>query len=201
MEIYKIGKISYIGKNYLILEANFSGWKVNIAQPFRFITGENRRIYIYQHNNEYSNTLYGFDTLKEKILFEDLLTLQGIGPKTALNILENDWEKIALHISAGDEEALSYLNHITPKIARQIVFNFENKYKFLMKKDNVEYVEESKKIKQTSEVSNTLKTLGFKENQIDFAMSKIEISPNIENMIEEAIKVISNEREFRTEAH
>ncbi|UVD81477.1 Holliday junction branch migration protein RuvA [Mycoplasma iguanae] len=199
MEIYKQGKIVHKNKNYLILDSNYTGWLIYVALIDRFQKEEYRKIYIYKHENDYAKTLYGFDSFKEKILFEDLISIAGIGPKIAMSILENNWENIVKIIASGDWNKLSQFNYVSVKSAKQIIVEFQQKYEKFLKNENVNLIKlDEKNIKIMGELEITLKTLGFSKKQIDYAINKVQVDQNVEIMIENAIKLISDAREFRT---
>ena len=89
MTLYKIGKIINIDKDYVIFENNDIGELIYIPNSKRFKEGEIKKIFVSSIENEYSKTTYGFEDIKELILFEDLISLQGIGPKKAMLLLNN----------------------------------------------------------------------------------------------------------------
>lgn len=92
MTIYKIGKITNIIKDCAVLENNNIGELINIPDIKRFKEGENRKLFVSSIENEYSKTTYGFEDIKELILFDDLISLQGIGPRQAIRLLNNGWK-------------------------------------------------------------------------------------------------------------
>ncbi|UWD34346.1 Holliday junction branch migration protein RuvA [Mesomycoplasma molare] len=219
MEIYITGKIVSKNKNYIILDNNGVGHLLYVVNTDNFIKGENRKIYIYHWENDFQRTTYGFENFRERILFEDLTTISGIGPKTALVFLTEGWEKGINYIAEGDWEEISKYPYISQKIARQIVFEFQNKYKKILlnlktkdeKNENSPFkgeigeystFESTVKLdkKVANELEDTLKILGFKKKQIDYAISSLEPNDNLEFLVEEAIKLISNAREFRNQA-
>ncbi|SGA30693.1 Holliday junction DNA helicase RuvA [Chlamydia abortus] len=53
----------------------------------RFVRDDFKKIFISNIENEYMKVTYGFETFKELVMFEDLISLQGLGPKTAMTIL------------------------------------------------------------------------------------------------------------------
>ena len=186
MLIYKYGKIMHVNTNYLILE--------------RFKKDEVRKLFISHIQNEYNNTTYGFDNFKELVIFEDLISLQGIGPKIAISILNEGWEKIIAMVANEDKEALQEINYVSGKIANNIIFNFKDKYaKFLEKLEGFETYKMKKVTNNfVTQFEDTMKMLGFKNPQIQYALDKMEINENIEKCVEDAIKLISqNQNEIR----
>ncbi|SGA02788.1 putative holliday junction DNA helicase RuvA [Mycoplasmopsis arginini] len=89
MTIYLYDKIVHTNANYLILDHNGRGELIYAPQISRFKVGEIRKIFISEIINEYNKVTYGFDTFKEMVVFEDLISLQGLGPKTAILILNS----------------------------------------------------------------------------------------------------------------
>ncbi|CAT04963.1 Holliday junction DNA helicase RuvA [Mesomycoplasma conjunctivae] len=216
MQIYKIGKIVSKNKNYLILEQAGNGYLIYTPNIERFNRDEKRKIYVYEFENDYSKITYGFDNFKERILFEDLISIQGIGPKTAMIALNIGWQKIIDYIAAGDWKSLSKIQYISDRNAKQIIFEFQKKYTKLIESAKNQTTTQENNTKQADEVidehlmqktlleqktaielEDTLKILGFQKRQINYALANVEPTESFEHLIEEAIKLISNAREFR----
>ncbi|GAA8717229.1 putative holliday junction DNA helicase RuvA [Chlamydia abortus] len=87
MTVYKYGKIVHVNSNYLILDHNGSGELIYVPNISRFVRDDFKKIFISNIENEYMKVTYGFETFKELVMFEDLISLQGLGPKTAMTIL------------------------------------------------------------------------------------------------------------------
>ncbi|WP_434337238.1 Holliday junction branch migration protein RuvA [Mesomycoplasma hyopneumoniae] len=220
MQIYQFGKIVSKNKNYLILENHGSGYLIYVPRIDRFSRDENRKIYIYEHENDYTKITYGFASFRERILFEDLISIQGVGPKTAISALNSGMQNLINLIAANDWKTLAKIPYLSEKNAKQIVFEFQKKYerfnenhknqteetnqdtqeKELENKDDLADITIQKsnlEDKTAANLEDTLKMLGFKPRQIDYALTKVEPNENFENLIENAIKIISNAREFR----
>lgn len=200
MLIYKYGKIMHVNTNYLILDHNGEGELIYVPNIERFKKDEVRKIFISHIQNEYNNATYGFDNFKELVIFEDLISLQGIGPKIAISILNEGWEKIIAMVANEDKEALQEINYVSGKIANNIIFNFKDKYaKFLEKLEGFETYKMKKVTNNfVTQFEDTMKMLGFKNPQIQYALDKMEINENIEKCVEDAIKLISqNQNEIR----
>ncbi|OWG14019.1 Holliday junction branch migration protein RuvA [Mesomycoplasma hyopneumoniae] len=220
MQIYQFGKIVSKNKNYLILENHGSGYLIYVPRIDRFSRDENRKIYIYEHENDYTKITYGFASFRERILFEDLISIQGVGPKTAISALNSGMQNLINLIAANDWKTLAKIPYLSEKNAKQIVFEFQKKYerfnenhknqteetnpetqeKELEKEDDLADITIQKsnlEDKTAANLEDTLKMLGFKPRQIDYALTKVEPNENFENLIENAIKIISNAREFR----
>ncbi|MCU4117220.1 Holliday junction branch migration protein RuvA [Mycoplasma zalophi] len=207
MKIYIYGKIVHINKNYLILENNGVGEIIYMPNVEKFKKDEFAKIFIHEYSSEYFKTTYGFGNFRELIVFEDLLSVQGIGPKTAINILSVGWKNIMIYISTANIEKLSEIPYLSTKTARQIVFEFQLKYEGILQKlekntqntdDNTQNNEFNFNKNETPIVSEnlknlekSLKVLGFKQKQIKYAIDKINPVNDLEKSVEEAIKIIS----------
>lgn len=185
--LYKLGKVVSKSKSYLIFESNSTGFVVHVYNVDQFELDKFQKVFIYEHKNEYVHTYYGFKEFKERLFFEDLLTIQGIGPKTAMSILSNGWKKVWEFITDGDFESLAKLQYVGIKSAKQIILEFQNKYKSIMNKKPTS--------KNKMEVLNALKTLGFQDSQISPIVDKLKEKDDIDLMIQEAIELISNEQQ------
>ena len=201
MTIYKYGKIMHVNTNYLILDHNGNGELIYVPNIERFKKDEVRKVFISSIENEYSKTTYGFENFKELVLFEDLISLQGLGPKTAISILNEGWEKIINLIADGNKDELEKINYVSSRIANNIISNYQSKYaKFVEKLVNGEDWKAKNKVSNSynNQFEETMKMLGFKTQQIKYALEKIKITENIEQCVEDAIKLISqNQHEIR----
>ena len=201
MTIYKYGKIMHVNTNYLILDHNGNGELIYVPNIERFKKDEVRKVFISSIENEYSKATYGFENFKELVLFEDLISLQGLGPKTAISILNEGWEKIINLIADGNKDELEKINYVSSRVANNIVSNYQSKYaKFVEKLVNGEDWKAKNKVSNSynNQFEETMKMLGFKTQQIKYALEKIKITENIEQCVEDAIKLISqNQHEIR----
>lgn len=126
--IYIIGKITYISQNYIYLESNYIGRKIFIKQNEKVILNKITKIYVWELMVESSKgqsfkQLYGFLSFNDFILFNKLITLPSIGPKTAMVVLDNDTDLVTKLILDHDIKGLSALKGISEKIANIIVNN------------------------------------------------------------------------------
>lgn len=128
MTLYKIGKIINIDKDYVIFENNDIGELINIPDVKRFKEGETRKVFISSIENEYSKTTYGFEDIKELILFEDLISLQGIGPKKAMLLLNNGWKTIANWLADNYRDKIHSITYISPRAWGDISDYYSKKY-------------------------------------------------------------------------
>ena len=125
---YLIGKITAINPHYIVVEINGIGYQLQVANPFRYEENTTQKVYVYQAVRENDVTLYGFYDLAEKQLFLKLISVSGIGPKSALAILAtNDQGGFVAAINADDEAYLTKFPSIGKKTAKQIILDLKGK--------------------------------------------------------------------------
>ncbi|MBU0647202.1 Holliday junction branch migration protein RuvA [Patescibacteria group bacterium] len=124
------GKIKNKSNGYIILEVNNIGYKVFISQIFFADLDINQAVDLYTHQyiREDALDLYGLRSLDELEFFELLISISGIGPKSALGVLSiagiND---IKESIVAGDPTLLTKVSGIGRKIAERVVLELREK--------------------------------------------------------------------------
>jgi len=85
-------------------------------------------LHTYLSISENNHTLFAFSSLDEKSLFQLLISVNGIGPKTAMPILSSSRiDDIKERISSGDAKMLSSLPGIGPKTANRIIVELKDK--------------------------------------------------------------------------
>lgn len=91
-------------------------------------TSEPAKVYIYEHIREQSHDLFGFLTLDSKRLFEQLLEVNGVGPKMALNMLSiGSAQMVRQAIASGDVKFIQQTNGVGKKVAERVVVELKDK--------------------------------------------------------------------------
>ncbi len=196
---YIVGKVNYSNSNYLILENNFIGYKIFVSDSEKFEINKIQRVYIYTKiyqnlKNNFLYEYYGFKTLYEKIFFEWLLQVNGVGTKIALSIMKNDINLMKDLIIKNDIEALNSLSGFTNKISLNVTHFINQKIK------NEPECHKNKNTcsENLCDLVSALKALGYKKNQIEKAVSLLESKiinskkDDISDLISLAIQAIVN---------
>ena len=90
--------------------------------------GQTGRIIIYDYIREDNRALYGFANEQERTLFEQLISVSGIGPKIALSALSGlSSREIKAAIAEGDVKRLSSISGIGKKMAERMVVELRDK--------------------------------------------------------------------------
>lgn len=94
---------------------------------------ENLEVFIHHHITDVSQVLFGFLTLEEKNLFKNLIKVNGIGGKTALNMLGLGEEALLTAIQTEDDKLLSSVPGIGKKTAQKIIVDLKGSIDFSTK--------------------------------------------------------------------
>lgn len=127
---YLIGTITQVFPAYIVVENNGIGYLINVANPFKFKSDETKqeKIYLHQIVRENEIALYGFSDFNEKQLFLKLISVSGIGPKSALAILANeDHNGFVSAVNNDDDAYLTKFPGIGKKTAKQIILDLKGK--------------------------------------------------------------------------
>jgi len=115
------GKILRKGAGYIVVRANDIGFKVIVGAAYCAKTepGTTVEIHTYHHVREDSAALYGFKSLAQLDMFELLLSVSGIGPKSALAVLSvAGVEDLRESIARSDSSLLVKVSGIGKKNGR-----------------------------------------------------------------------------------
>lgn len=162
------GRIESISQDSVCIDVNGVGYDVLVSNPEKFSLYKDTLIYTFLKISENDIALYGFLFKEEKELFLKLISVKGIGPKSAIGMLSKaDYSNIIEAIEVGNLNFLKKLPSIGPKAAQQIILDLKGH----LRVDKVEVIKENPTYKEAKEA---LKTFGFKVNEIDLALSKIQ---------------------------
>lgn len=124
------GKILNKGRGYAIIIVGDIGYQVflNAARWVDLEINQEVKFYIHEHIKEDARDLYGFSTMAELEMFELLLSISGIGPKSALNTLSiSSIDELKATIACGDPSLLMKVSGIGKKTAERIVLELKDK--------------------------------------------------------------------------
>jgi Holliday junction DNA helicase RuvA len=94
----------------------------------RLTAGEAAKLYIYEHIREQSHDLFGFLTRDSKGLFEQLLEVNGVGPKMALNMLSiGSGQEVRQAIASGDVQFIQRASGVGKRVAERVVVELKDK--------------------------------------------------------------------------
>jgi len=118
-------------KNSIVVQTSGGvGYRVFVKQTDlpTYVNGREVSLFTYLKVGEQAMDLYGFQTLEDKIFFELLLSVSGVGPKSALNILcLGSLDQIQKAIGRGDVTYLTQVSGIGKKTAERMVVELKSK--------------------------------------------------------------------------
>lgn len=184
------GKIINKSLNYVIMDVHDIGYKVfvNSSLISQLAEDELTELYVYQHVKEDILALYGFKNLEELELFELLLSISGIGPKSAIGVLAiASAAEIKNSISTGDPSLLEKVSGIGKKTAERVVLELRDKVGKLRIGEKI--TGETAGMTANSDEIDALMALGYSLQQAREALRKVD--PSIKESgarIKEALK-------------
>ncbi|HYH36462.1 MAG TPA: Holliday junction branch migration protein RuvA [Candidatus Saccharimonadales bacterium] len=124
------GRVSEKLGDVVVIDAGGVGYGVLVPAEDhgRLTIGEPAKLYIYEHIREQAHDLFGFLGRDTKILFEQLLDVNGVGPKMALNMLSiGTTEEVRAAIAGGDVKFIQRANGVGKRVAERVVVELKDK--------------------------------------------------------------------------
>ncbi|MCI8541485.1 MAG: Holliday junction branch migration protein RuvA [Erysipelotrichaceae bacterium] len=155
------GSVYSFGNDYVIMDTGSIGYRVYVAKPQAITKKDEIILYTYQHIREDAQVLYGFLTMEEHDLFLRLISVKGVGPRTALGMLAMSSAKEMIQaIEQNDVKFMKSLPGIGAKTASQIVLDLKGK---LVEPESEQAPSEHAEI---NEAMDALKGLGYKQAEL-----------------------------------
>ncbi len=196
MYAYINGKIADKANNYVVIDVGGVGYKIFMS-PTAIDklpdVGEIQKVHTYYYVREDVISLYGFLSNEELRMFELLLSVSGIGAKSAIQILsEITPSSFALAIISNDVSKLVKIQGIGKKTAERIILELKDKLK------TEQAISKDEKIKiavhedaNSSEAITALQVLGYTRKEIEKALEKIKIDGlSVEEIIRKALGIL-----------
>ncbi|MFH5880761.1 MAG: Holliday junction branch migration protein RuvA [Candidatus Izemoplasmataceae bacterium] len=184
MYSYLKGTIVEIEPTNITLDNQGIGFQIVTPNPYDFKVQTEQKVFIFQYVREDELTLFGFKSIKEKQLFMQLLSVKGIGPKSALAVLASgNVEEIVKAIETSDAKYLNRFPGIGPKASQQIILDLKGKINLgplTLSKSN-----------RLSEVEDALRALGYKSKEIDRVVKQLDSAKDTSLLIKDALRLIA----------
>ena len=162
--------------------------------------GKEATLYTVMSVTENDVSLYGFATEEQQDCFEMLTAVSGVGPKVGLAILSvMEPQRVALAISAGDHKAFKAANGVGPKLAQRIVLELKDKVaKGFVDGISLEDVAGAASgepaTQSASQAIAALVSLGYSQSEAALAISKIDATLPVEEIIKLALRGMAGRR-------
>ena len=194
---YLTGMISIVAPQYIVIDVNGVGYKLLVANPYRFQEDPTTkvRVYVYQAVRDDNIALFGFVDQAEKRLFMQLINVSGIGPKSALAILANpDHQGLVDAIASNNIGYLTKCPGIGKKTASQIVLDLKDKLASTAGGDLFSPAQETTSDTNPAldDALAALKALGYKEREVKKVKKELDDQQGTtDEYLREALRLLS----------
>ncbi|TAL48793.1 Holliday junction branch migration protein RuvA [Patescibacteria group bacterium] len=184
------GSIAHRGESFVVIEAGGIGYKVFVtgAALKKLEDGKETSFWTYLAVRENALDLFGFEGREELELFEILITVPGIGPKTALNVLNVASAEILKHAVFSENTAeLVKVSGIGKKTAEKIVLELRGKL-------GAPREVSGKFLRDESDALEALVSLGYSREQVRQTLKRLpqEVTGTNER-VKHALKLLSGQ--------
>ena len=193
MIAYLKGKLVYKDPTHAIVEVNGIGYQVGISlHTFSQIKDkEDIKLVTYLHVREDAHVLFGFASEAEKQMFQQLISVNGVGPSTAMVVLSYlPPDELKSAIVNEDAVALQSVKGIGGKTAQRLILELRDK----LKKESMEIASGGGIVRNTirQEALTALVTLGIAkpaaERSVDTILKREGNAISLEQLIKQALK-------------
>ena len=198
MLAYIKGTLEMKTKNFIVIDVGGLGYK--IFMPETTINeigeiGENIKVHTYYRVREDDISIYGFRTAEELRTFELLLSVSGVGAKSALTMLSCiEPSEFAIAVISNNVKLLTQIPGIGTKSAQRIILELKDKLKAEQDEEQIEQSKlKSAKINETvQEAISGLMVLGYSRKDIDKAFEHLAVeSSSIEDLIKNGLILLA----------
>lgn len=192
------GKLIHKTTESVVIDVSGVGYEVIIPLSTYYLLPElNEPLALKVHTNvrEDAIQLFGFLTNEEKEAFQLLISVSGVGPKLARNILSGiTVDELVSAISASDKVRLSAIPGIGAKSAERLILELKDKVRKIAKAEKAPKEEDVDSL--SGDVISALDNLGYKTQQSTEAVKKAKThlhgkSSGFEDLFKEALKILS----------
>lgn len=181
------GQIIIRDDPFLLIDVNGVGYKVHASQDIlsSSAVGSIIKIFTFTNVREDELSLYGFSKYSDLKLFESLINVSGVGPRTAIGIFSvGTADQIKQAIFDGNTSFFTGVPRLGTKNAQKIIIELKNK----VGGGELDLTDSSSSSRK--EVSAALKTFGFTTAEINEAVRKTDSSKTVEEQIKMALKYL-----------
>lgn len=193
------GGLNFKSPEYLIIDVDGIGYEVQVPLTTFYDlpdVGSTVSLHIHTHVREDALQLYGFKSREEKQLFVRLMSVAGIGPRLAVNILSGITPvELAETLLQGDLARLISIPGVGRKTAERIMVELRDKVPTLVLSLDVAIPAKQKADEAMIEDAlSALVNLGYKkgvaQKAVDGAMQRLEGEINLESLLKESLRAL-----------
>lgn len=198
MLAYIKGNLETKMKGFVIIDVGGLGYKVLMSEAGidkLGKIGDIVKVHTYYRVTENDISIFGFNTNEELMMFELLLSVSGIGAKTALTTLGViEPSQFALAVISEDVSAITKIPGIGPKSAKRIILELKDKVKKdsnITKAQSVDLENAIQSDNKISEAISALQVLGYNRKEIEKALIKINKTDlSVEDLIKKGLSIL-----------
>lgn len=185
------GKLVEKNPTSIVVECNGVGYLVNISLNTFSALGSTESVKVFTKLivREDAQLLYGFATVDERTMFENLISVSGIGPNTAMIMLSSLLpEEVALAIQREDVKTIQSIKGIGAKTAQRVIVDLKDKMlKLNFSSDNIFVQNNTNRF----DALTALVSLGFDKKLAEKAIDRVaQDEDSVEKMIKDALKIL-----------
>ena len=197
MFYYVSGPVAHMEANLAVIDCGGVGYACRTTSYTlsALKKGDKGKLFTHLNVREDAMELYGFATQEELNLFQQLISVSGVGPKAALSILSASTPaNLALSIITGDEKALTCAQGIGKKIAQRIILELKDK----MAKETASELDFSGGkgaaapavfTSKATEAAAALAVLGYSTQEVQMALKGVDVENlPLEEIIRQSLK-------------
>ena len=184
------GKIAEKLGELVIIDVNGVGYGLLMpAEDYANISRDKVvKVFVHEHIRENSHDLYGFTSTDRKGLFEQLLDVNGVGPKMALNILGvGTTTELRAAIAGGDTKFIQAANGVGKRVAERVIVELKDKVG-LLASTRADALLIGSDASQQDEALQALLSLGYDLPDAVVALSGIDDTLSVEERVKQALR-------------
>jgi len=185
------GKVENTSGRSIMLNASGVGYRISVtpklAQSLSVDNDESIRLYVHSQMNMREGTfdMYGFKSKEDLELFSLVTSVNGIGPKSAMNILSTvEPRHLKAAVVNDDSSYLKKVSGLGPKTAQRLILELKNKI------DHVDFGDGGTiNLTEESQAIEALMALGYNMSQAQTALKEVKVE-SLEERVREALKLL-----------
>lgn len=184
------GKVHSFTLDWVILDCGNIGYKIYFAHPEKLKLNEEVLLYTYQYIREDEHSLFGFLSQSDFDLFTKLISVKGVGCKTANSIFaSSNSDRLVQAIEVSDIDFLKKLPGIGAKTASQIILDLKGKLVS-------EHKEDSRLSKSLLDTFDALKSLGYKQSELNPLIKQLEnsVDQSTDALLKLSLQILGQKR-------
>lgn len=156
--------IGFLNEKIILRMPSGMGFIITVDPIIELILNENIELFALEVVRDGASELFGFKDIEQRVWVEKLIEVDGVGPKTATNMIYTlGVAKIRTAIAEQDDDTLAQVKGISSKTAKKVILELHNK------DINIKTLNQTKskfKTSIASEFTETLSSLGYSRSQI-----------------------------------